>query len=340
MKDLYRNYGPLFMLILLTYLSFVMFRPYLMTMLGALIIAYLFYPLYKVARKAIRYDWLASLLICVLVLLIITIPVFYVVNVLIKEIPSVYIWLSGYASDTGTLVSLYQNILSSVGVESNFNGVIDGFISSLLENLRAILTSVPGRILNFTLAILFLFFFFKDGDVLVNSIRAYLPFGKAKSQILIGEVKNTMDAVIYGQVVTAILQAILATAAYYVLGLRVPLFFGLLTLVFSVIPMVGPAFAYIPISITMIVVPLISSGSTAGVFRGLALLAFGIGVISMVDNVVKPVVISGKVNVHPVLIILGIVGGITTFGIIGVVLGPVILSIMTALLKIYKIDSA
>ncbi|MEK6917009.1 MAG: AI-2E family transporter, partial [Nanoarchaeota archaeon] len=286
MRELYKTYGPFLIIGLLLYLSFIMFRPYFISIIAALVIAYLFYPVYNWLNNNLKHKSISSLLTCFVVFLSIIIPSLLMINTLIKELPSVYTWFSNYIQ-TNNLSALYENMLINLGITINLNRFFEGIISSLLSNLQSTLASLPSKIINISLVFFFMFFFFKDGKNMINKITQYLPFGKKNSIILMNEIKKTMDAVVYGQIATAMIQAALATIAYSILGLKAPFFLGFLTMISSLIPMVGPAFIYIPISIILAITS-IGSGSGTGLLKAVILLAFGMGVISVIDNVLKP----------------------------------------------------
>jgi predicted PurR-regulated permease PerM len=190
-----------------------------------------------------------------------------------------------------------------------------------------------------TISAFFLFFFFRDGPIIFKKATNYIPFSRKETTIILRELKVMADAVIYGQLITAMVQATLATIAYTVIGVNTPLVWGVLTMILSLIPMVGPAFVYIPLSASFILSGLAASDGGM-IFRGILLLVIGMGIVSSVDNFIKPLLISDRTRMHPALVLIGVVGGLTQFGVIGIIIGPLILVVLFTFFKIFamKID--
>jgi len=313
-----------------------MVKPFIMPFLTTVLIAYIFYPVFsKISQKVKSRGW-SSVIMVLIVFLIVIIPSIYVVSELISEIPGAYSKVSDVIQNTTFIQNnLYESYLSDLGINIDIKDLLETFVGVVLTKLQSILTSIPSKILYTSIGAFFLFFIFKDGDRLVKKLVSYLPFGRKKSLIILRHLKNMADAVIYGQIVTAFIQAVLATGAYVVLGLKAPLLLGVITFVFALIPMIGPMFMYLPLSLSMITSSIIGNQSSS-LFKGIALLIYGLAIISSVDNIVKPLLISEKVRLHPALVVVGVIGGLTVFGVLGVVLGPLILALLSSLFKIYE----
>ena len=280
----------------------------------------------------------SPILMLILIFLIVFFPLFYIVQTLIKEIPSVYNSLV-FAVEHANLVNQFLSDISlKYGVTIALPNVLGSIASSILGFLQSILILIPERILNISISAFFMFFFFKDGDKLITGIKKILPFGYNRTTQIFSEVKLLTNAVIYGQLITAIIQFFLCLIVYSFLGIKGPLFWAMITFFFSIIPMIGPAIIYIPLSASLIINGIIQSTNLM-VLKGILLLVIGLAGISSVDNIIKPLVISDKVKVHPALIVIGVIGGITAFGVMGLVLGPLILVLLITIFDTYKIPS-
>jgi predicted PurR-regulated permease PerM len=336
MKEVYYKYGSIIAVVLIVYLSYLIIQPYILSIVSAALIAYLFYPIYSKIYKKTAKKNISAILTCFIVLLVLVVPMFYALNSLIGDIPSVYNFISSSLQNSDGLHAYFiDKINSELGLTLGLSQLIQTLSSNLLSYLQGIVTSLPDKFVNVMLSVFFLFYFFKDGAYILSKMVEYAPFSRIDTLILFRELKNMADAVIYGQLITAAIQAFLATLAYSVLGVNAPLFWGFLTFIFGIIPMIGPSIIYAPISIYLVGTSIVI-GDSWGIAKGVFLLLFGILIISTVDNVIKPLVISDKVRMHPALVLLGVIGGLGLFGIIGILLGPLILVFLMTLINIYE----
>jgi len=340
MTHFYKKHGPWLILLGFLYLSYLLIRPYLITLLTAALIAYIFYPIYKYFSRKTKMPGLSAFLMCLLVYLIVVLPFFALVRILIDEIPAAYAWISDvliYIRPGG--FGLFEAIKADIGVNIDMNSVIQSASTSLLRFAQGIITGFPAKIFNIIVGGFFLYFFFRDGDTIFKSLMTYLPFDKSTRKSILKEFKLMVDAVVYGQLITATIQAVLATIAYSLIGIKSAMLWGVITLGFAIIPVLGPAIIYVFLSLSVIIISM-TANDNVGIIKGILLLLFGFGVISSVDNVVKPLIISGKIKMHPALIVLGVFGGINLFGMLGVLLGPLVLVVLLSLLRAYDIREA
>jgi predicted PurR-regulated permease PerM len=132
----------------------------------------------------------------------------------------------------------------------------------------------------------------------------------------------------YGVLAVGAAQGVLVGLAFWVLGLPSPILWGVVTSLFSMVPLVGSGAVWAPA-----VLLLVLSGSWG---KGLLLLGWGVGVVGMVDNFVRPYVMSGQVKLHPLLLFFALLGGVKAFGLIGIFVGPVILAITMTLISLLR----
>ncbi len=330
------KYGSFVIVLFILYLAYLIIKPFVLPIITAALIAYVFYPLYVFINRRLKKKNLSALIMCIFVLVLVVLPFLFILNSLLREIPSAYNWVLDTLQNSVIWQRyVYEKLYNDFGVNFNIGDIIGSVSATLLKLIQGFLASLPSKILSITISAFFLFFFFRDGYGIIKRLAYYLPFNKKETTILFREIKKTADAVIYGQIITAVIQSILATLAYSIIGLNAPLFWGIITLMASLIPMIGPAFVYVPLSI-MIVVTSLSAGNMFGVVKGILLFVFGVGIISLVDNFVKPLVISDKVRIHPALVLLGVIGGLSAFGVIGILLGPLILVFLITIFNIYE----
>ncbi|MCM2325953.1 MAG: AI-2E family transporter, partial [Candidatus Woesearchaeota archaeon] len=302
----------------------------LYSIIASAIVAYLFYPVFRWIESKVKNSSLASVLTIITVYLIIIIPSIFIISTLIQEVPGIY-GSFVTATQAGKIDPYLSKISQDFGVDIDVTKIIGGFATKTLTSLQQLLTVLPVKILNLIVGTFFMYFYFKEGKKMALLLMHYLPFGVKNSKIILEELKKTTDAVVYGQIITASIQFILATVMFFLLGIKSPLFFAVMLFFFAVIPMVGPAFVYVPLGVLLLFSP---DGS---VLKGVILLIFGFGVISSVDNIVKPIVISDKMKLHTAAVLISMIGGLAVFGVLGVVLGPIILTLFVTLFNIYEL---
>jgi predicted PurR-regulated permease PerM len=174
------------------------------------------------------------------------------------------------------------------------------------------------------------FFLFVEGKGLYEELILVSPMKDSHENALALEMRNMIYSVVYGSFVTALIQGLLAGIIFFFLGIQGYFVWGALTFLFSFIPIIGAAGVWGPAAIILFLL---------GEFKsGLILTLYGVLVISMVDNLLKPILMRGKNRVHPLLLFLSIMGGLNLAGPIGILLGPITVAVFLAALKIYKQD--
>jgi predicted PurR-regulated permease PerM len=203
--------------------------------------------------------------------------------------------------------------------------------SAMLVRMGAsLVTNLFTWIADAVIAALVLFFLFRDGADGLARLGAALPLGEKRFAELRQRINATVIANFYGVAAVGAAQGSLTALAFWTLGLGSPVLWGVVTAFFSLIPVVGSAAVWVPASIF-----LLFSGH---IVKGIILLAWGTGVVGLADNVVRPWIISESVRLHPVYVFFALLGGMQVFGVMGLFLGPVILSITVALLGMVRDD--
>ncbi len=213
----------------------------------------------------------------------------------------------------------------------NFLNKLVGFIAEKIGNF---IISIPGILLNIAIALFAAFYFLKDGDQFMKLIKKIAPMRLHHQEQLLKQLKETIKALVYGTLIVAIIQGILAMLAFGILSVPNPIWWGAVTIFFALIPFVGAWFIWFPASIYLFITGYINN-QPSFIWKGVALAIFGVLVISQIDNLLKPLLIGGKAKVHPLLILIGVLGGLVLFGFIGIILGPIILAILQKIIQIY-----
>ena len=329
----------IFLVTLLT-LSFVIMRDFFITITWALIISYLMWPAYQWLKSRLnnRVNLSAGIMTAIISLLILFI-FFWLSAMLHQEIKEAYQTL---ADSLGNKTSLQvPDVLRQIpGLGPYLQEELDriferitedqaGITSQLLEIARQWLGELGNFVghigsyaINLGFVVVTVFFCFRDGENVRNQLKQGLfKFLGEYQQVYLNVVGDTTKAVVYGLVLAAIGQGITAGIGYAVAGVKAPVLFGVITTILALIPW-GAMLAWVSI-----VISLLASGQT---FSGIGLLLWGVFVISTIDNVIRPLVISGATKVPLLVVMFGVFGGLSAFGIVGLFIGPVILSVLLA----------
>lgn len=204
-------------------------------------------------------------------------------------------------------------------------------VASYIYNFSpAVLVGTAGFVFNFFIMIVSIFFLFIEGPALFRLLMDLSPMRAAHEQRLAKQFINTVQASIYGYLLTSLVQGLLAALAFAVTGLGASVVLGVLTFFMSMVPVIGAAGVWVPVTVWLFL-----QGETAwGIFN----LVYGVLLISGIDNILKPLIIQGRTKIHPLLIFFSIFGGIKFFGPLGLLFGPVVTAMLIATIKIYRTE--
>lgn len=310
-------------------------EPFLEPLLWAAILAYVSWPLYVRLQKPLRgYATVSALLMTVALIAALLLPMLFLARTLAEELMIAYgaisLRLSAGPPELPQLVRelpwlgerLTELFRQYAADPTWLRTELGHWVNRFSGELANIAGGVGRNVLKAGLVVIILFFFYRDGAALVDQIR-YLAqqFLRQRAISYFDAVGATIKAVVNGLLLTAIAQGLLAGIGYAVAGVRAPILFGLITTLFALIPFGTP------LVWGSIVVWLLAAGEYGA---GIGLLLWGTLVVSTIDNVIRPLVISSATRVHFLMVLLGVLGGAIAFGFAGLVVGPVILAVVSA----------
>ena len=318
-------------LALLVFLTFIILRPILLSAIFGLILAFVFYPVYKRVLVIIKNKNLASLIICILVLSMVIVPVLLLTPVVIRQSLEAYNHLRG-EDVLAPLKDLITRAISSPELANDLIGAVNSFTDKIASALSSKLTEIifnsPTIILQIAL-ILFVFFFgLRDGDQLVAYMQSLSPLSKESEKKVFRQFKDITSSVIYGQILAGIAQGVVTGVALFIFGVPNALVLTIIATFVGVLPIIGPWLVWIPIDIYLFL-----QGKT---LSGIGLLIYGLVVISWVDTVIRPLVVSRKTKINSGVVLVSMVGGLFVFGILGLILGPLIIAYLILFLDSYR----
>jgi len=176
------------------------------------------------------------------------------------------------------------------------------------------------------IAFLTLFFFLRDGEKIVRTITSFIPLQPVQAQKLFQGIEDSIVANVYGILAVGAAQGLLTGIAMKIAGIQSSILLGMAAMVCSLIPIAGTAIVWIPAAAYLLI--------TGHIWQGVFLILWGSLVVASADNIIRPLVIAGRVEIHPLLLLFALIGGASAFGFLGLFIGPVVLSVLGALAEI------
>lgn len=321
-------------------LLFFVLLPYLATLAVAAALAIVLAPLRRFfMRHGVPDSWVASLLVVLLLLTVVFIPLVLMGIKVLEEASGLSSFLSASGEKAVELPFLDGggSTWISVGDVRTFFSPekFRAYASSLaqraarwvVEHMGTLFSSVAEIVFKFFLGIVALYFFLKDGEPLGRMLAHSIPLPSDFAETIIRKIVLTVNSVIKGSLVVAVVQGTLAGVGFVIFGVPGAAFWGATTILAALVPAVGTLVTTIPAVLYLVII-----GKNAAAF-GLAL--WGLFIVGLIDNVLRPLLIKRGVHIHPLLIFLSVLGGLQFFGPAGFLLGPLVLSVFFALLELY-----
>lgn len=320
--------------ILIGYLVYLVFEPFLVPLAWAAILVVLFYPWHeRLVRRIGRTRAAACSTFGVTCLLIL--PALGLATLFVREafqavvgmqtafaqghmpwVNTAWSWLVSHSpGGTGRdLSSLVSQAGETLGTRAA------GLLSAVLEHTAKFFFEL-------FVTLFALFFFFRDGDGLMKVLHGVLPFEKSSRDRMIGRARDLIRASVTTSLVVAAVQGIICGTAFAIVGIHAPVFWGAGMAFFSLLPVIGSAVIWAPAVIWQF-----SMGDWG---RAIVLLALCAGLTSLVDSLMRPLLLSGHTRLNTLLIFISVIGGVAVFGAIGLVLGPIVVASATGILDAY-----
>lgn len=328
------------LILIFGYLLYKIIYPFLNPIAWAIVFAIVFYPMYSTINKILKSKSIASIITILIIIIIILGPFSYIVFLLFREINDFISTL-----DTNSIKSI-DDVLSNSRLFEFINkiqaklGIERIDISSLIiDNLKKIgeeiflrlsssLKNIANLVLDFIFMFISLFFFFKDGTDIMNKIKDYLPFTKDDKDRIMFKIKDMIISTVYGGIIVAVVQGLIGGISFYFLGIKSPVLLGSSIFIMSFLPLLGTFSIWGPMVAYLIFKGLL--------LKAIVLLIIGVFGISMVDNILKPIIISGRTKMPTLVIFFSVLGGIKLFGFIGFIMGPLVVILFISLFDIFR----
>ncbi|MCK4589361.1 MAG: AI-2E family transporter [Nanoarchaeota archaeon] len=321
-------------------LAFFIIKPYVIALLTSAIIAYLFYPLFKWVNKKLKNKFASAVIVSILIILVIAVPLILSVNVMTKE--AYLIYLTGKQRLTGDFLSNCDNVVckmvidwsSDARVQYYFQEALRTSMDFILNWVSKLVLGIPALVINLFISFFVVFYLLKDGDIFVEKLKRFFRMHQQHNKLITNRLNDVMYAVVYGNLIIALIQGGIGALSFWIFGVSSPLIWGIVMAIVSFAPYVGTAMIWIPASL-IFVYDGVSTNETMLIWKGVLLFLVNLLAGGFADSILRPKVIGKRAKVHPVLILLGIFGGIALFGLPGFIIGPVVLAMAGTFIDIY-----
>lgn len=311
-------------------LSFFLIRPILLSIIFGVILATIFYPIYQWIYKKSGSKDFASSMVCLLLIILIVLPLWFLTPLIVNQSIKLF-----QASQQIDFVTPLKTIFPEVFVSESFSNEIGSTLSSSITRFaNSVMTSLSSLILNFTtiflkLLIVFftLFFVLRDKEEFIEYIQSLSPFPKDTDKKLFKSSQDITISVLYGQVVLGILQGIVTGVGFFIFKVPNSLLLSLFAVLAGIFPIIGTAIVWVPVVIYLFI--------AGNVIPAIGVLIFGLA-SSIIENVMKPMFVSKRTNLRTPVILIAMIGGLFLFGILGIILGPLIIAYLIIILEIYR----
>lgn len=322
----YFFFGLLFATFIFT---FLIFRPFWAILILGISFSIVLQPIYEWIKKILP-GWLASLLTVLLFTIILCGPIFAIETMVFNQSQEVY-KTAILNSDKGPMIESINNGINSIlpsGVTFDINQKITDFISYVTSNIAAIFSGAISAFFSFILMLLIMFYFIKDGAKWKKTLVIFSPLPDKDDEKIITRLVQAVNAVVVGYLFIALIQGLMLGFGFWIFGVPHGALWGTVAAIASLIPTIGTALISIPAIIFLFL--------TGNLSAAIGLLIWAALAVGMIDNFLSPIVVGTKINISPMLILFSVLGGISLLGPIGILVGPLAISLLYTLISIYR----
>ena len=328
----------LIVLAIALYVCWRMLQPFFNVLLWATVLAVVFYPMHRRVRARTGRPSLAAALSTLLVIVFILLPVTFITVAIVRELTGAATGLQAgmenfslaswprlaWAMDwVGQYIHLDREAAQKFVIER-----MQGWGALLASSTLVVVGGAVGAIVQMVLVVFTLFYLFRDGERIKQAAYRMLPIERVQANDIALRTREVIAATVNGVLVIAAIQGTLGTLIFSILGLPSPLLWGVVMFFLCMIPMAGAFLVWAPAAIYLAL--------TGHWIKALVLVGWGVLVIGAIDNVLSPRLVGQRAKLHELLVFFAVLGGLEVFGVLGLVLGPVVVAITLALIEMVR----
>lgn len=321
------------------YLCWLMVQPFVNVILWAAVLAVVFYPLHRRIRARIGSPSGAAIVSTLLVVVLILLPATFITIAVVRELLGAADNLQAGVQRLSTATTVpwigwaleqargYVDI-DAAAAQKFVAERLQSWGGALAASTLLVVGGVVGAVVQMVLVVFTLFYLFRDGERIRQAVYTLLPLERVQMQDIARRTQDVIAATIYGVLVISAIQGTLGTFIFSILGLPSPLLWGVVMFFLSMIPMAGAFLVWVPAALYLAL--------TGAFVKAAVLVAWGVLVIGSIDNFLSPRLVGRRARLHELLIFFGVLGGLDVFGVLGLVLGPVLVAVTIAVIEMLR----
>jgi predicted PurR-regulated permease PerM len=313
--------------------AYLIFAPYLTSLFLGLVFAIVLAPVHTwFSAKLKGKTSLAAVATTLVAVFVIIIPMLVVGSVMTQEVVNAYNVLT--QSGGGALVNMtervntfFQHVLPAANIHIDLPSIVGSFLQYIGSNLNAFFVSIVGVLFSAMLMLFALYFFLRDGDKLRSFLIEWSPLPERYDENILDRLASAVSAVVKGSLVSAVAQGAGVGIGFALFGIQGALLWGVVAVFAALIPVVGTALVTIPAALFFLF--------NGALLKGILLLLYSVVLVGNIDTFLRPYLMRKNLDIHPLIILLSVLGGLSVFGPIGFIAGPVVIALFFVLLELY-----
>ena len=309
--------------------AFFIFRPFWIVLFLGASISVVLYPIYAwLERKKIP-NWLSALFTVLLFVIILCGPLLGIGIIVFNQSQNVYhsIITNGSTESFLSLITIKINKVLPVGIAFNINQKISDLVYFLFNNITGLFNTTISTLISFILILFSIFYFLKDGNKWKKAIITLSPISNENGEKITTKLTHSINSIMKGYLFIALIQGTLVSLGFLFFGVPNPALWGVIAGIASLLPPTGTGLITLPA-----IIFLFATGHT---LPAIGLLLWSILLVGAVDNFLNPILVGKKINIPPFLILFSVLGGLSLLGPVGILIGPLMVSLLYTLFSIY-----
>ncbi|MFA6585737.1 MAG: AI-2E family transporter [Candidatus Paceibacterota bacterium] len=310
--------------------SFFIFRPFWIVLVLAISFSIVLFPMYEWLNKKKLPSWLSAFLTVLLFIIVVCGVLFGIGAILLNQSQNVYTFFSNSANTSSFIdsINLSINKILPTGISFDLYEKITNVFSLITNNLANVFSSTLSTLFAFFLTFLSIFYFLKDSAHWKRVIKIISPLSDVDDEKIISRLSLAVNGILKGYLFIALIQGILASIGFTFFRVPNPALWGLVAMVTALVPTIGSGLVTIPAIIFLF--------ATGNIIGAIGLAVWGIAIVGTIDNILNPIIVGNKINLPPILILFSALGGISLLGPVGILIGPLTISLLYTLITIYR----
>lgn len=324
----YFFFGLLFLTFVFT---FFIFQPFWVVLVLGTSFSIVLYPVYAWLNKKRLPSFLSAFITVLLFTIVLCGPILGIGVIVFNQSQDAYLSVLNNAGNAGPFMDSIENAVNKflpAGVTFDADEKISSFISYISSNVANVFSTVVSAFFSFLLMLFIIFYFLKDGERWKKAVVILSPLADKDDERIISRLTLAVNSVVKGSLFIALVQGILMGFGLWFFNVPNPALWGVVAAICSLIPTFGTAFVSVPSIIFLFM--------TGNISSAVGLLIWAVIIVGTIDNFLTPLVVGGKTNIPPLLVLFSVLGGISLLGPVGILMGPLTISLLYTLISIYR----